>query len=227
VYGSYVLAGREYMEVNGQDAKRLTAKEAESCVRVGFLIDPDGESDTYGTEFYIYEPNADQRSKDTKPTHTYVHGYTFDEDSYKDQNYIKTDPIGVNASTGKGEVQRLNTDRLIVQKTSEWNQTSAAEKIQTDKPLNSNDVNKMGRFLTDDDVSAAYAAGGTVIPTADSAGEIASKVILTLKQEDPVKVRLFIWLEGQDVDCWNDIAAGSFVVNLELAGESIVPTDTE
>ena len=46
-------------------------------------------------------------------------------------------------------------------------------------------------------------------------------LITTLKANEPLKIRLFIWIEGQDVDCWNDIAAGSFRVNLELSAEDL------
>lgn len=45
-----------------------------------------------------------------------------------------------------------------------------------------------------------------------------SQSIVTLKKDKPVRIRLFVWLEGQDIDCWNDVAAGGFVVNLELGG---------
>lgn len=36
----------------------------------------------------------------------------------------------------------------------------------------------------------------------------------------PQRIRLFIWLEGQDVDCINSAAGGSIAVSIELAGSN-------
>lgn len=36
----------------------------------------------------------------------------------------------------------------------------------------------------------------------------------------PQRIRMFIWLEGQDVDCINSAAAGSFAISIELAGSN-------
>jgi len=219
-YGSYVLAGEEQMTVEGNRAGFMSTREAESCVRVGFLFtDPQ----TQTKKFIIYEPNADQRSSEEKPTdHTYVHGYTFDAGSYKDGNYIKTQPIGKDGN-GKGKEQNLMPDQLIIQKKSEWG-SGAAAKFSAGETPSSNEVNTLGKFLSP---AGIYNAGGTAVAVAGQTGDIGSDVLMTLKQDVPVEVRMFIWLEGQDVDCWNDIAAGSFVVNLELAGETMLPAENE
>lgn len=52
-----------------------------------------------------------------------------------------------------------------------------------------------------------------------SANDSGTKIV-HLTKDTPQKVTIYIWIEGQDADCWNDIAAGSFVVNLELAGQN-------
>lgn len=36
----------------------------------------------------------------------------------------------------------------------------------------------------------------------------------------PQRIRMYIWLEGQDVDCINSAAAGSFAISIELAGSN-------
>lgn len=36
----------------------------------------------------------------------------------------------------------------------------------------------------------------------------------------PQRIRMYIWLEGQDVDCINSAATGSFALSLELAGSN-------
>lgn len=55
-----------------------------------------------------------------------------------------------------------------------------------------------------------------------SATDLRSSVSLTtLKKDKPQKIRLYFWLEGQDVDCWNDIADTDFLVNLEFVGDVV------
>lgn len=36
----------------------------------------------------------------------------------------------------------------------------------------------------------------------------------------PQRIRMFVWLEGQDVDCVNDASTGSFAISIELAGSN-------
>ena len=211
--------------------------------------------DSIKDKFYIYEPNADRRSAANKPVGTddtpqsevdYIKGYRFNISNYKDDTYFVTQPIGgpVTAGTDTQTQNKVNTtatvvdipqDRLIIQKASDWNMESLEETLNKGQVPNSNDVfYPMGGFLktttvytalTADDANNTRMAEVEEMPT-DIAG---SNVIVTLKKDTPLKVRLFIWIEGQDVDCWNDIAAGRFIVNLELAGETLSPPadDTE
>ena len=44
--------------------------------------------------------------------------------------------------------------------------------------------------------------------------------IVKLKADVPQRIRMFIWLEGQDADCVGSALADELIVNLELAGES-------
>lgn len=44
--------------------------------------------------------------------------------------------------------------------------------------------------------------------------------IVQLKQNVPQRVRMFIWLEGEDVDCVNNVMATSFAFSIELAGSN-------
>lgn len=45
-------------------------------------------------------------------------------------------------------------------------------------------------------------------------------VIATLEKNVPQRIRMFIWLEGQDEDCINYGEISGFIVNLELAGSN-------
>ena len=53
-----------------------------------------------------------------------------------------------------------------------------------------------------------------------SAGATDDVYITTLERNTPQRIRMFIWLEGQDPDCTNNesVAASDFSVELELAG---------
>ena len=50
------------------------------------------------------------------------------------------------------------------------------------------------------------------------AGATDDMVIATLERDIPQRIRMFIWLEGQDADCINEIATSKFIINIELAG---------
>ena len=44
--------------------------------------------------------------------------------------------------------------------------------------------------------------------------------IIRLVKNVPQRIRMFIWIEGQDVDCGSSAYADSFAIGLELAGGS-------
>lgn len=44
--------------------------------------------------------------------------------------------------------------------------------------------------------------------------------IIKLEQNVPQRLRMFIWLEGQDIDCLKSVNSSRFAVNIELAGGS-------
>lgn len=45
--------------------------------------------------------------------------------------------------------------------------------------------------------------------------------IITLERNVPQRIRMFIWLEGQDMDCVDSVNSARFAVNIELAGGSV------
>lgn len=46
--------------------------------------------------------------------------------------------------------------------------------------------------------------------------------ITTLQKDVPQRIRMFIWIEGQDSDCINHVTASSIAINIELAGSNDV-----
>ena len=53
-----------------------------------------------------------------------------------------------------------------------------------------------------------------------NAGATENVYIVKLEQIKPQRIRMFIWLEGQDVDCIDGIDASRIAVNIEFAGGS-------
>ena len=68
------------------------------------------------------------------------------------------------------------------------------------------------------------AAGSTGIISAEyldseyTAGATEDVYIVRLEKNVPQRIRMFIWLEGQDTDCVNSASASSFAFRIELAG---------
>lgn len=71
-----------------------------------------------------------------------------------------------------------------------------------------------------------YNAVASGVVTADfmgqqyTAGATDDVYIVKLEKNVPQRLRLFVWLEGQDVDCVNSASAASFTLKLELAGSN-------
>lgn len=198
----------------------------------GFYLEPDsGSADIDGTRFTIYEPNGDLH-----PT-----------DAAEDGSYVITQPLGL--QNGQ-IVPVSVVDRLTVQKTSAWapaengNGTAIAQRFQSaviGKDTDGMDLQQIGEYFYSSYLQGQYTAyvqkGSFIKKTADlykfsdtiTSGELASLeqagatddvYIISLERYVPQRIRMFIWLEGQDVDCVNSVAASTFAINIELAGGS-------
>lgn len=83
-----------------------------------------------------------------------------------------------------------------------------------------------GRFIanTAELYAAADPATGIVeqgtMALSNTAGATDDVYITTLQKDIPQRIRMFIWLEGQDEDCRNHVNASSFAINIELAGSN-------
>lgn len=258
----------------------LVAPESDvsSCVRVGFLVNPDDvvddtmlyyqQSDAYAEQyaklrgsyteqstgyqaysdqyrFYIYEPNGD------------AHSNTLVENG----NYAITRPVGLDAD---GNVTQVDvSDRLTIQKRSSWapaervvgegngidlrieqlfqaallsfgqsavGQVNASAQSLTKRFYQeylgnqfSAHVNK-GQFVKNTQNLYNAAVSGMVdaeyLGEEFTAGATDDVHIITLQKNVPQRIRMFVWVEGTDVDCATGISAGSFAMQLELAGSN-------
>ena len=179
---------------------------AQKCLRLGFLTGLDSDE---GTSFLIYEPNGTDGGTGT---------------------YTVTTPQSAAGETGD------ISGHLTVQQTSQWKSGSLdnafaqfAESADTDL-LNMEALAVARQFYT-------KALGGQYRPyvtsgqfyqraadlyenaaSAATSGAAADGVILRLKANEPQRIRLFVWLEGQDADCINDAQNALLGIHLELAG---------
>jgi hypothetical protein len=195
--------------------------------RFSSLIDVE-EAPSY--QFTIYEPNATTHSTG----------------NLADGTYSITKPLRYDPITKK--IYENSFGRVTVQESTTWRSTESGTLLQqyfqayTAKAESgispetlatsfyqisgqiANTVS-VGRFFTStEDLMAAGGEGTVVTQEALSnlkqSGATDDVVIVSLKRNVPQRVRMFIWLEGQDVDCTNDtsLAASDLALSIELAG---------
>lgn len=200
--------------------------------------------DGVSPQFSLYEPNADVHGGDN------IYSETPDGSVYRecaDGSYVKTYPIGY--VDGQAKPVDI-TDRTAVQTATHWLQEGDSLLIQQlfetymlgqstetdEKTLFSKFCSEYlgyqcdayiekGAFIKETaSIDAACQNDGTVSATDfDSlltAGAADDVVIVDLERNVPQRIRMFVWVEGQDVDCSSVIAASGLMIRLELAGSS-------
>lgn len=182
-----------------------------------------------GYQFTIYEPNGDLHS------------------DREDTTYYVTEPIGWNGTEAVfADVRRS----LTVQLTNTWRTKTDAEGISIEeifqtatlgKDIKSADeaadvfynkylqrqympyVNKGAFVKRTSDIYALAGSGyvaGSILSTLNQAGATDDVNITTLEKDVPQRIRMFIWIEGQDIDCTDTMSAVDFAVSIELAGSN-------
>lgn len=180
---------------------------AQKCLRLGFLTGLDGGEES----FLIYEPNGTDGGG----------------------TYKVTTP-----QSAAGETDDIR-GHLTVQQTSQWKPeslnnafTQFAESADTDL-LNMEALAVARQFYTKAlrgqyrpyvTSGQFYQRAADLYENAENAenapisGAATDGVILRLKANEPQRIRLFVWLEGQDADCINDAQNALLGIHLELAG---------
>lgn len=180
---------------------------------------------SYNT-FHIYEPNGS--------SHT----------AQRETGYIATYPLGRNDTSVTGIPVG---GRLSVQMASRWMEdmvndvftasvqqaqaagtaTAADVQAQLYKTLagRSDYVNK-GQFIQNtDQLYTSMGEDHTVLRDTleqmAKAGANESNSIVTLERNVPQRIRMFIWLEGQDADCVSGASVSGFAMRIELAGSTV------
>lgn len=181
---------------------------AQKCLRLGFLT---GLDSAEGTSFLIYEPNG-------------TDGGTYN-------TYKVTTP-----KSAAGETDDIR-GHLTVQQTSQWKSESLNDAFtrfvaSADKDLPNMEALAVARQFYTKTLGGQYRPYVTSgqfyqraadlyyenAASAPTSGAAADGVILRLKANEPQRIRLFVWLEGQDADCINDAQNALLGIHLELAG---------
>ena len=178
---------------------------------------------SYNT-FHIYEPNGSSHS---------AQGET---------GYIATYPLGRNDTSVTGIPVG---GRLSVQMASQWEEntvkdlftvsvqqagdTATAADVQARlyKTLagRSDYVNK-GQFIQNtgklyENLGQDHTVLQATLDQMAKAGANESNSIVTLERNVPQRIRMFIWLEGQDADCVSGASVSGFAMRIELAGSTV------
>ena len=238
-----------------------TQRQAESSLRIGFLVNEDavsGESykkstnydsaykilkgeyqkpgealPTSQTSFTIYEPNCDWHA-DTKFSGLYKETQPLALVGGKPQP-VKLETYDGTKLAAHTSATWTRTDDGTQTKLAQALQTAMLEAKVTDRGVT--DAQSTGEYLLNQylkgQLSGYITSGQFVKSTRDlqdgvrldkenieKYGAADDAVIVSLKKNVPQRIRMFVWLEGQDIDCTNEAALKTLLLNLELAGET-------
>lgn len=257
--GSYV---KVFPQVKKDDAGNYsldeTQRQAESSLRIGFLVNEDkvsGESYENSTNYYsaykILKGVYQEQGKELPTSQTSFTIYEPNCDWHADieinGQYKQTSPLAWKDGKVKPVTLESVQTKLAAQTSATWTQadngteTKLAQALQTAvldaKTTNRSITNgqSAGEYLLNQYLKgqlSGYITSGqfientgtlkdeTDINTIKQSGATTDAVIVSLKKNVPQRIRMFVWLEGQDIDCTNEAALKTLLLNLELAGET-------
>ena len=191
------------------------------------------ELPTSQTSFTIYEPNCDWHA-----------------DIEINGQYKQTSPLAwKDGKVQQVKLETYDGTKLAAQTSATWTlsddgtETKLAQALQTAllgaKTTNRSvtDAQSVGEYLLNQylkgQLSGYITSGQFVKSTRDlrdgvrldeenieKFGAADDAVIVSLKKNVPQRIRMFVWLEGQDIDCTNEAALKTLLLNLELAGKT-------
>lgn len=182
------------------------------------------QQDLDSNRFSIYEPNSD-----------------YHPGSNADGDYLKTYPI---ALEGDVPTPVSVANRLTVQRTTRWKAAGEGERILDQlfrtavygKNLTAEELEnyfynsymqgylppyvEKGDFFKR--TSDLMSSGGTAaeLDQLAAAGATDDVFIIELQRNIPQRIRMFVWLEGQDADCTNMTEPAQLMLYLEFAGST-------
>lgn len=261
--GSYV---KVFPQVKKDDAGNYsldeTQRQAESSLRIGFLVNEDtvsGESykksTNYDSAYKILKGVYQEQGKELPTSQTsftiYEPNCDWHADTESNGHYNQTLPLAWKDGKVKPVTLESVQTKLAAQTSATWTladdgkQTKLAQALQTAmleaKATERSVTNgqSAGEYLLNQhlkgQLSGYITSGQFVKNTSDlqdgvrldldkenveKSGATTDAVIVSLKKNVPQRIRMFVWLEGQDIDCTNEAALKTLLLNLELAGET-------
>lgn len=232
VFGTFAVP---QLSVSGGKYAENTGSAATSC-RIGFFVynyvqnGSDWVPQNTG-DFWIFEPNADSHNFDA--VEAYKSSGNIGYDQMSGNNYL-IDGSGTTynqvskletLSNGKvyetflprydnGVIEMVPQSSLntVRQLTSTW----SAEKYEALNPSITDygcaQLGKIGDFIKIIPGTSEF----SVIDVSDT------PAIATITTKHTQKIRVFFWIEGQDVDCWNDVISDSLFMNIEFRGQQAI-----
>lgn len=260
--GSYVKVFPQIkMDTAGNYSLEETQRQAESSLRIGFLVNEDpAEVDsyknrnTYDTAYKILKGVYQEQGKELPTSQTsftiYEPNCDWHADTQFSGQYKETQPLALVG--GKPQPVKLETydgTKLAAQTSATWTrtddgtQTKLAQALQralleaqtTDRSVTNGQ--SAGEYLLNQYLKgqlSGYITSGQFVKNTSNLqdgvrldkeniekfGAADDAVIVSLKKNVPQRIRMFVWLEGQDIDCTNEAALKTLLLNLELAGET-------
>lgn len=174
--------------------------------------------------FYIYEPNADSHPGGETgyiPTYPLIYTDGFVSVAEKICNNTAVQLSGSWCSESKDGMISL-WEMFDVSVTGK-NYSSANEATTAfyddylERCLNPYAIK--GDFISGTSEIDSFIADGSVDLSAfELSGATEDAYIITLEKDVPQKIRMFIWIEGQDVDCKGDAYTEDLAINIQFAG---------
>ena len=261
--GSYVKVFPQVKkDAAGNYSLDETQRQAESSLRIGFLVNEDmvsgdsykKNSTNYDSAYKILKGVYQEQGKELPTSKTSFTIYEPNCDWHADTKfsglYKETQPLALVG--GKPQPVKLESvqTKLAAQTSATWTrtddgkQTKLAQALQTAmleaKATERSVTNgqSAGEYLLNQHLKgqlSGYITSGQFIENTgtlkdgtsltdmtdmDKAGATTDAVIVSLKKNVPQRIRMFVWLEGRDIDCTNEAALKTLLLNLELAGET-------
>ena len=212
----------------------------------GIYQEPTKEAGEEEYSFLIYEPNGEVHSEEGKAYIQTQNGLTVG--TYEDGSYLVTRPIAY--ENGERvlknvidilQVQKRNTwkqtsdgDTLINQMfqgylygkdTAGLEPEDLTEEFYEDYMQNQfSEYIKPGQFFANS--WSLYYAGNldktsaSQVETLELSNTVHSAKLVKLERNVPQRIRMYVWLEGQDADCHSGAALEYFTMGIELAGST-------
>ena len=213
-FGTYVLSVPQ-KKANGGYELTQESENATCCVRIGFqcLSGTEASGYTADSRFVIFEPNADKMCAGLEN----VEGYNVS----RDITYIAGNTENAGKTVGEYDTIEVKYPALLPYE--DGGSIKLAENNYTIRQYSSYwDEEKLAALGNDFPDSTNVATFGAFVADGNGVGYNDLVPITTIRHgDDPQLIRVYIWLEGQDEDCWNEVREGSIFANLEFKGDPV------